>query len=326
MKTDFWRSLASFATVLAFLLLPSVAVAIPIHRQLTARSEVVCVPATWQDIIAFYVLNYATHALTIKSSPGDTTETTFWIILFALFIPFAGVWRACLTIANGTFNVFGKTGFQDAARVGALCAVFRNSDWKTRVGEEYEGCRVDSLEDHGASATGSYRLDIDYKFVDTSRYKVHGGFRNNSNNEYDVGILPGHVRVIPRCGKGNLSHSRGILNCVAALIQLGFSCISIYRARQNQVEQYGYAAFGLTVVPYAVMSLVNLTAHIVSSDYPTIFLVRSEVMDEAERRHRHRVIASCCRREDVCCNISAASSHVFKASVVATSNLQSTRI
>src|SRR5271156_3698010 len=128
--TDFRRPMASWATVLALFFLSSSALAIPIHRQLTARSDVVCVPATWQDIIAFFALNYATHALTIKSFPGDTTETTIWMIVFALFVPFAGVWRACLAIENGTFKIFAKDDFQDAARAGALCAVFRSRFWK----------------------------------------------------------------------------------------------------------------------------------------------------------------------------------------------------
>jgi hypothetical protein len=35
-----------------------------------------------------------------------------------------------------------------------------------------------------------------------------------------------------------------------------------YSARGNQIDAYGYAAFGLTVVPYIFMSLLNLLAQI----------------------------------------------------------------
>ena len=48
-----------------------------------------------------------------------------------------------------------------------------------------------------------------------------------------------------------------------------------------QVDRYGYAAFGLTVVPYIVMSLVNLAVHLVTPNYSTMYLVHSPEMDEA---------------------------------------------
>ena len=59
---------------------------------------------------------------------------------------------------------------------------------------------------------------------------------------------------------------------------------ALYRARGGQISCYGYAAFGLTVIPYLIMSLLNSFADAVTPSYPTCYLVRSEEMDEAERR------------------------------------------
>ena len=56
----------------------------------------------------------------------------------------------------------------------------------------------------------------------------------------------------------------------------------------DQIQRYGYAAFGLTVAPYLLMSIVNLLGTMLTPDYPCLYLVSSEVMDEAARREGAR--------------------------------------
>ena len=71
---------------------------------------------------------------------------------------------------------------------------------------------------------------------------------------------------------------------MAALLQSLYASLTLYRTNGGQVNRYGFAAPGLTVLPYAVMSTINLMANLVAPNYPTLYLVRSEVMEEAERR------------------------------------------
>jgi len=59
--------------------------------------------------------------------------------------------------------------------------------------------------------------------------------------------------------------------------------MTLYQSRGNQINIYGYAAFGLTVVPYAIISLVNLFSALVTPEYPALFMVGSDIMDEAIR-------------------------------------------
>ena len=66
-----------------------------------------------------------------------------------------------------------------------------------------------------------------------------------------------------------------------ALGQLAFSTTTIYRTRGDQTKRYGYAAFGLTVTQYALMSLINLLGNLLCPQYPALYLVRSKEMDEA---------------------------------------------
>ena len=54
--------------------------------------------------------------------------------------------------------------------------------------------------------------------------------------------------------------------------------------RGDQIQRYGYAAFGLTVASYLIMSIVNLLSNLLTPDYPTLYMVSSDAMDEALRR------------------------------------------
>lgn len=54
--------------------------------------------------------------------------------------------------------------------------------------------------------------------------------------------------------------------------------------RGDQIEKYGYAAFGLTVVPYLIMSIINLFSIMLTPDYPAMYMVHTDIMEEAKRR------------------------------------------
>ena len=81
-----------------------------------------------------------------------------------------------------------------------------------------------------------------------------------------------------------LSSSFNLVKGVAALVQLLYTSFTLYHTNGGQLKRYGFAAPGLTVLPYAVMSGLNLLANLVTPSYSTLYLVRSKVMEEAERR------------------------------------------
>ncbi len=82
----------------------------------------------------------------------------------------------------------------------------------------------------------------------------------------------------------SIASSYNIAKTLVAIVQTVSAAITIYSTRGNQIESFGYAAFGLTVVPYIIMSIVNLAAQLATPDYPTLYMVRSTEMEEAERR------------------------------------------
>src|SRR6185436_6782130 len=73
---------------------------------------------------------------------------------------------------------------------------------------------------------------------------------------------------------------------IISVLQLLFAISTLYRTRGNQLDVYGYAAFGLTVTPYAWMTLINLLGNLLCPQYDTMFIVESSGYDELQDRLR----------------------------------------
>ncbi|KAK4225043.1 hypothetical protein QBC38DRAFT_369539, partial [Podospora fimiseda] len=76
--------------------------------------------------------------------------------------------------------------------------------------------------------------------------------------------------------------NENLLKLFVSLVQSVWATITIYRARGDQIEQYGYTAFGLTVVPYAMMSIINTIANMLTREYPTMFVLRTPLLRQLE--------------------------------------------
>ena len=128
--------------------------------------------------------------------------------------------------------------------------------------------------------------------------KTHGWFRR-SISSFRINIVGFYSYLFKRHSTGRLerletglgsyisngiSSSYNLPKALVAIFQTVYASATLYSARGDQIEQYGFAAFGLTVAPYLVMSLVNLVSGILTPDYATVYLVKSEIMEEAMRR------------------------------------------
>jgi hypothetical protein len=108
-----------------------------------------------------------------------------------------------------------------------------------------------------------------------------------SSHSSDIPLLESPYRIsdpTPSLSTLKLSSSFNLVKALAALLQSLYTSFTLVRTNDGQLNRYGFAAPGLTVLPYAVMSTLNLMANLVAPHYPTMYLVRSEVMEEAERR------------------------------------------
>jgi hypothetical protein len=131
--------------------------------------------------------------------------------------------------------------------------------------------------------------------------KFHGAFFFPLGSKYRLASVPwnaplkfagstqfaAETRHIGRLHKPSLAASYNVPKLLLSFAQAVWASVTLYQARGDQIDEYGYAAFGLTVAPYAWMSMVNLVANLLTPAYPVAFLVRTPAMDEAEA-------AGCC--------------------------------
>jgi hypothetical protein len=105
-------------------------------------------------IVAFFAANYAAHAATVKSNPGDKLPVTVCNIILALLFPVSGLMRAVNAIVR--FGRRGRSDVQKACRAGALCMVVRVPGWipaegqtldATLVHQTWTKCRRDQDEE-----------------------------------------------------------------------------------------------------------------------------------------------------------------------------------
>ena len=102
---------------------------------------------------------------------------------------------------------------------------------------------------------------------------------------YSLTGLPSNAKIISDVGDEpgdtELCSSYNVPKAIIAIVQTIYASITLYRARGDQIQRYGYAAFGLTVLPYLIMSIMNLFATSLVPDYPSLYIVRSLELDEA---------------------------------------------
>ncbi|KAI0897872.1 hypothetical protein F4806DRAFT_379711 [Annulohypoxylon nitens] len=136
--------------------------------------------------------------------------------------------------------------------------------------------------------------DTLYPWVPWGR-EVHGTCKLPKG--YTLAFVPRHAKVRPTkpldAGQSNelierfegtISASFSTIKAVVAILQTLYASFTLYRTRGDQLDQYGYAAFGLTVTPYLVMSIINLMGNLVTPEYASLYMVRSDVMEEARKR------------------------------------------
>jgi hypothetical protein len=241
--------------------------------------HLLCKPAQWYEILAFFLTNYVAHAATVITSPGQHWTETLEISWLALLVPVSGIARAVSAVSE--HSALEKAPIQQAARAGALCMVGRRI---TTVGD-FKLTKRDSREWWDANNLDYYDIGgpVDHFF---QRRSVNGGYK--LTDQYCLLIVPPKAPISASATSSKALHvelasSLNIAKLLISLAQTAFAIASIYRARSDQIERFGYAAFGLTVVPFGFMSIMNILGNCFQPEYPSMFLIRTPMMQEAER-------------------------------------------
>lgn len=81
-----------------------------------------------------------------------------------------------------------------------------------------------------------------------------------------------------------IASAHNIPRLIFSLAQTISGGYALYKARGPQIQRYGFAAYGLTVIPYILVSIVNFFGALLTGEYETVFLVHSSIMDEMIER------------------------------------------
>ncbi|KAK0749679.1 hypothetical protein B0T18DRAFT_407326 [Schizothecium vesticola] len=255
-------------------------VTVPVGTSNHGDPHLVCTPAKWYDYILFFSLNYFIHAATVPSVPGETLPETVYTVVNALFVPGFGVTRAIRRLVLRP-RLNPKHPLDCALKAGALAMVVR-------------GDSGDRPPDHWTYKTFTDTSELTQVQIPRTR-TIHG--RCGLPQGYSLYIVPTGAKLAPVLSPrstmegepkaGSFSKPANQTSAVKVLFSLAQAVaggVAIYRARGDQIQQYGYGAFGLSVVPYVFMSVVNLTALLLGPEFPSMYLVRTPDMGEAERQ------------------------------------------
>jgi len=280
--------------------------------------SLLCRPTKWYDIFIFFLGNYLAHVATVVSPPGASTITRALNLIGALLLPFSGVGLGIEAIRS--LAIFASTPLETAARAGALLMVVRTDPAEEAAKETLRPQRMNSEVASNEASNG--RTDPGQDTVPALRERprsyrpwmaarIHGNFwlpegfklervpgdMEFEDNEEDIltrrkknGETPRWYDFLFGFSKrdktaNDIACSYNGAKAIVAIVQIVFGIYTLYRIRGNQVERFGYAAYGLTVTPYALMSIVNLTGNLLRPDYTSMYIVGSSVSDEIQKAH-----------------------------------------
>jgi hypothetical protein len=110
--------------------------------------------------------------------------------------------------------------------------------------------------------------------------RIHGKFR--LSQDCFLEIVDSDATFLEEDGVSptRISSNYDLVKILVALGQAVYASTTLYQTRGDQIDQYGYAAFGLTVTPYAFMSVVNLLGNLARPSYPAMYIIQPTNMDE----------------------------------------------
>lgn len=286
-----------FVLVLMLVCFGSLTAALPTNNAKRSDDSPICSPVSWEQIVIFILVNYVTHAVTVKTYPGERKSETAMCIAAALLWPYSGAFKAFQAISTGARSAADP--LQMALHAEALCVVARNPQdsedpWSPEVSNQVGGTTRIQLracwppQPNAAIYDGPAKVKVigdEYQWrVNPHVSKVHGQFYLPKG--YHLHRLVNNERV-EKESKDNdieLASSVSTPKVIASLIQICAAVVTLYRSRGMQIQLFGWGAFGFSVIPYALMSIVNLFGNLISPEYSAIYMVRSEIMDEAISR------------------------------------------
>jgi hypothetical protein len=78
----------------------------------------------------------------------------------------------------------------------------------------------------------------------------------------------------------DISCNYSVIKPLAGIAQIIYGSFELYQARGDQISRFGYAAYSLTIMPYILMSFLNLAAALCQPEYPYLYMVNHRVSQD----------------------------------------------
>ena len=120
-------------------------------------------------------------------------------------------------------------------------------------------------------------------------HKLHGMAAPPKGYSLAVPVRRGYTELLIRnhlndTERLTVHHRPGIVSGVLSVIQIGIGTYNLYSAQSSQIPRWGYAAYSLSVLPYVIMSVMNLLCAAVVDSYACAQLLRTPILEETLRR------------------------------------------
>ncbi|KAF1840331.1 uncharacterized protein K460DRAFT_410925 [Cucurbitaria berberidis CBS 394.84] len=301
--------LLTLASPATSLVLQNITIALPAGSSDHGTPGLLCTPAKPFDLLTFYLLNYVAHAATVVTQPGERADDYVAGVIGSLLFAPLGLYRGIEAILCGAVFVKKDDDLRKAARSGALCCVVRGADWRPVDGDAVTNVVLKRAVPDATTVSRGEKEDGQTKEKDihvivypppymctrfgcpvyVHRRIVHG--THSLPPGYLFVIVPHDAQFTSSSPSASadpptieVSATYNVVKALIALAQSGYALSTLYRSRGDQIRQFGYAAFGLTVAPYAVMSIMNLMGNLCRPEYPSLYMIESSIMDEARKR------------------------------------------
>ena len=224
--------------------------------------------------LLFLLSNIFTHAATIKIPPGAHANSTLPVVFTALFAPIVAGDHAFVALARWAHRFRrGQITLSNA------CGGYTVEDANTATGVAVlVPLRfLPLLDRRKVVSNNQYTLIGGLLHFGKSQLQLRDAERRDSfqrqKRYYPVYLPPTTVFERENYGHYRIYPSSSALSQVFAVIQISFSSYQLYRNYRGSILTNGLSSPYIFIVPYIVMSLINLLANVLVGTYSHITIL-----------------------------------------------------
>ncbi|PCH44652.1 hypothetical protein WOLCODRAFT_123897 [Wolfiporia cocos MD-104 SS10] len=254
-------------------------------------------------MIVFFSTNFIAHAASTPTAAETGRYTARiprrnafpWAPVVCFFLPFGGLTRNILLIGQ---QLKRRNNHVRAALMhGAIVIVARTGTWEPSYDKELIYMKLPKgvfqlKEEWTSELYADIVVDSEgesHNTVERNELKLHGEFSLPAGYAFATPAdksCTEHIiqNTLVNTHRINIHRVQNPLKVLISIIQIVSAIYTMKQSIGAQITRWGYASYGLSVFPYALMSIMNLVCAGVVGEYHHAHVLRTPILNEAERR------------------------------------------